>query len=177
MKIEFVERNYDIGERLKDIITKKVNKLDRYFGADAEARVVCKLENKTYKLELTIKNKGLLYRSEVTGENMYENIDLALPKIERQIIKQSEKRRDKFLKNAFDEKDFLFLEEKPAPEPKEIVKTKQYSLDPITIEDAKEFMEAIDHDFYVFLNAETNQFNIIYKRRDGELGLIEIDKA
>lgn len=173
MKIEFIERNYDISGRLKEIIEKKINKLDRYFGDGATARVVCKLENKTYKLELTIKNKGLLYRAEVTGENMYENIDLALPKIERQIIKQSAKRRDKFVSGAFDLPDFLFLEEKPIEKEKDIFKRKQFDLEPISVEDAKEFMEALDHKFYVFLNAETGRVNVMYERGDGELGLIE----
>ena len=173
MKIEFIERNYDIGNRLKELLTKKINKLDRYFGDDATARVVCKLENKTYKLELTITNKGLLYRSEVTGENMYENIDLALPKIERQIIKQADKRKDKFKTGAFDIPEFLFLDEKPEEKKSEIYKKKTFDLIPITVEDAKEFMEALDHKFYVFLNAETGLVNVLYTRGDGQLGLIE----
>ena len=173
MKIEFIEKNYDIGNRLKDLITKKIEKLDRYFGDNAVARVVCSLQNKTYKLELTVTNKGLLYRAEVTGENMYENIDFALPKIERQIIKQSQKRKDSFKSNAFDVSSFLFLEEEPKEEKKEIYKTKKFELDPITVEDAEMNLEAVDHDFYVFLNAETGKVNVLYRRKDGKLGLIE----
>ena len=173
MKIEFIEKNYDIGNRLKDIITKKIEKLDRYFGDNAVARVVCSLQNKTYKLELTVTNKGLLYRSEVTGENMYENIDFALPKIERQIVKQSQKRKDLFKANAFEIPSFLFLEDEPKEEKKEIYKTKKFELDPITVEDAEMNLEAVDHDFYVFLNAETGKVNVLYRRKDGKLGLIE----
>lgn len=173
MKIEFIEKNYDIGNRLKDLITKKIEKLDRYFGDNAVARVVCSLQNKTYKLELTVTNKGLLYRAEVTGENMYENIDFALPKIERQIIKQSQKRKDSFKSNAFEVPSFLFLEEEPKEEKKEIYKTKKFELDPITVEDAEMNLEAVDHDFYVFLNAETGKVNVLYRRKDGKLGLIE----
>ena len=173
MKIEFVERNYDIGNRLKNVIEKKIEKLDRYFGDDANVRVVCKVENRTKKLELTITNKGLLYRAEVTGDNMYENIDLALPKIERQILKHSDKRKDKFKTGAFDAPEFLFLEEKPVVEKKEIYKKKEFELTPITVEDAKEFMETLGHRFYVFLNAETGLVNVLYERGDGKLGLIE----
>ena len=172
MKFEFVERNYDIGDRLKDIIEKKVSKLERYFGTGATAKVVCKQENKTYKLELTIINKGLLYRAEVVGENMYENIDFALPKIERQIIKQYEKKRDIF-RNPIDYSDLAFLDEKPTFQIDEIIKKKSFDLVPITIEDAKYFMEAVDHQFYVFLNAETGKINVLYKRDEGKLGLIE----
>lgn len=173
MKIEFIEKNYDIGNRLKDLIQKKIDKLDRYFGSEALARVTCSFQNKTYKLELTVINKGLLYRAEVTGENMYENIDFALPKIERQIIRQGEKKKDYFKANAFDFADMLFLEEKPDKKAKEIYKKKTFNLEPITVEDAEYFLDAIDHDFYVFLNAETGKVNVLYKRKDSKLGLIE----
>ena len=173
MKIEFIEKNYDIGVKLKEIIEKKLSKLDRYFGNDAIAKVACKLENKTYKLEVTITNKGMLYRAEVVGENMYENIDFALPKIERQVIKQYEKRRDKFRNFVIDYNDLAFLDKKPEEINKEIIRKKTFELDPITVEDAKDFMEAVDHDFYVFLNAETGKINILYNRGDKKLGLIE----
>lgn len=172
MKIEFIERNYDIGARLKDIITKKIAKLERYFGDDAVAKVVCKLENKTYKLELTIYNKGLMFRSEVIGENMYENIDFALPKIERQVIKQYEKRRDSF-RNAVEVVDFAFIEEKPVVEKQEVIKKKSFTLEPRSVDDAMDEMEAIGHTFYVFLNAETGKINALYKRNENKFGLIE----
>ena len=83
MKIEIVERNYDVGVRLRALFEKKIEKLDRYFNDDAQAKVVCSKEGKRFKLELTIINKGNIYRSETYGENMYENIDIVLPKIEK----------------------------------------------------------------------------------------------
>lgn len=173
MKIDFVERNYDIGARLTTIILKKVNKLDRYFDDEAKARIVCKLENKTYKMELTITAKGQIYRAEVLGENMYENIDLILPKIEKQIIKQSNKKKDLFKKSAFDEENFLFLAEKPEYKTNDVFKKKSFELEPETLDDAKTQLENLEHDFYVFLNAETGKVNVLYKRRDEKLGLIE----
>ena len=173
MKLEFIERNYDIGARLTTIVTKKVNKLDRYFEDDAKARVVCKLENKTYKMELTITSNGQIFRAESIGENMYENIDAILPKIERQVIKQSSKKRDSFKKNAFDDDAYLFLDKKPEIKEKDVFKKKTFELEPETVEDAKYQLENLEHDFYVFLNAETGKVNVIYKRRDDKLGLIE----
>lgn len=173
MKIELIERNYDIGVRLKRIISEKLEKLDRYFEEDAIARVVCSLQNKTYKMELTVIAKKLIYRAEVVGENMYENIDNVLPKIERQIIKQSEKRKSHFKNSAFDFADYLYLETAPEKEEKkEIYKKKTFELDPMTVEEAELNLEAVEHDFYVFLNAETGKVNILYKRKDGKLGLI-----
>lgn len=173
MKIEFTEKNYEISDKLKDVITKKITKLEKYFGSDALARVICKQENKTFKLEVTVTNKGMLYRAEVVGENMYENIDFALPKIERQIVKQYEKKRDKFRNIALDYSDLLFLDKKPEEINKEIIKKKVFDLEPITIEDAKDYMEAVGHSFYVFLNAETGKVNILYNRNDNRLGIIE----
>lgn len=175
MKLEFIEKNYDIGARLATIISKKVGKLERYFEDDSKARIVCKLENKTYKMELTITSKGKIFRAEVSGENMYENIDDILPKIEKQIIRQSEKKKDLFKKAAFDQPDYLFLAEKPGEVQKDIYKRKKFVLEPELLEDAEIQLENLDHNFYVFLNAETGKVNVLYKRNDGKLGLIECE--
>lgn len=174
MKIDIVERNYDVGVRLQTLLEKKIEKLSRYFNNEAVARVVCALEGKRFKLELTISNKGNIYRSEAYGENMYENIDVVLPKIEKQIIKYASKNRDKLKKGSLDVVGYEYLEKEPEKEEeKKVYKHKVFDLDPITVEDAKEFLENIEHDFYVFLNAETGKVNILYNRKDGELGLIE----
>ncbi|MBE7082825.1 MAG: ribosome-associated translation inhibitor RaiA [Clostridiales bacterium] len=173
MKIEFVERNYDIGTKLQNIIQKKVDKLDRYFEDDAKARVVCSFQNKIYKLELTIFNKKRIFRAEVVGENMYESIDLAMPKIEKQIVKCAKRTRDLFRKTAFEVPEFEFLPEMPEDIEKRIYKTKEFELAPMAIEEAIENMAMVGHEFYVFLNEKSNRVNILYNRRDGELGVIE----
>ena len=173
MKIEIVERNYDVGVRLRALFEKKIEKLDRYFTDDAKAKVVCAKEGKRFKLELTISNKGNIYRSETYGENMYENIDIVLPKIEKQIIKYYTKNRDKLKKGALDVPKYEFLDKEPKEKTKNIYKKKTFNLDPLTLDDAKEFLENLEHDFFVFLNAETGKVNILYNRKDGELGLIE----
>lgn len=176
MKIAFVERKYKISNRFKDVLTEKLEKLNRYFGDDASARVVCSLENKVEKLEITITNKGLLYRSEVSGLNMYENIDLALPKLEKQIIRNREK-VTKSKRNA--PKDigvgFEFLDEMPELKLPEIYKKKVFDLDPIMVEEAKDAIERLGHTFYIFLNAETGKVNVIYRRNDNKYGLIEVN--
>ena len=133
------------------------------------------MENKNFKMELTITNKGQLYRAEVLGENMYENIDLILPKIEKQIIKQSERKRDLFKKTAFEQSDYLFLEEKPEIKQKDVYKKKSFDLVPETVQDAELQLDGLQHDFYAFLNAETGKVNILYKRKDDKLGLIELN--
>ena len=173
MKIEFLERNYKISNKLKNIITEKIERLSKYFGEDAKVKVLCSEQNKQKKLELTIVNKGVLYRSEVSSDEMYSNIDLALPKIERQIVRRKDK---KLAKNRVKEPlTFEFLTEEPEEKLPEIFKKKTFNLDPITVEDAKDFIERLGHEFFVFLNAETGKVNILYRRRDEKFGLIEVN--
>lgn len=172
MKIEINSKNYTISDKLKDIIEKKVGKLDKYFNDDAVAKVNCKMEGQLCKLELTVRSRGLFYRAEVSGDNMYENIDLALPKVERQIVKYGDKFFTRLKKDSLN-KDYLFFDEEPIFKPTEVVRKKSFELEPISVEDAKVFLETIGNNFYVFLNRETNNVNILYKRNDGNLGLIE----
>ena len=173
MKIEFLERNYKISNKLKNIITEKIERLSKYFGEDAKVKVLCSEQNKQKKLELTIVNKGVLYRREVSSDEMYSNIDLALPKIERQIVRRKDK---KLAKNRVKEPlAFEFLTEEPEEKLPDIFKKKTFNLDPITVEDAKDFIERLGHEFFVFLNAETGKVNILYRRRDEKFGLIEVN--
>jgi len=172
MKIEINSKNYNVSEKLKDIIEKKVGKLDKYFNDDAIAKVNCKTEGNLNKLELTVRSKGLFYRAEVSSDNMYENIDLALPKVERQIIKYGDKFFTRLKKDSLN-KDYLFFDEEPVIKKTEVVKKKSFELEPISVEDAKVFLDTIDNNFYIFLNRETGNVNVLYKRLDGNLGLIE----
>lgn len=173
MKIEILSRNYRANDRLKELIEDKISRLEKYFGNDAKAKVVCSEQNKIKKMEITITNKGLLYRSEVTSDNMYENIDLALPKIEKQIVRASEKLKDK-KKKTKEVPMFEFIDEIPAPLP-EVYKKKSFDLDPLTVEDAVDYMARLGHSFFIFLNAETGKVNVLYKRNDEKLGLIEVN--
>ena len=98
MKITYTSKNYDLTDKFKDILEKKLNKLEKYFDANAQVKVNCINQAKQDKLEITINCKGMFFRSEVLSDNMYNNIDLALPKIERQIVKQGSKLKSKFNK-------------------------------------------------------------------------------
>ncbi|MBO7526951.1 MAG: ribosome-associated translation inhibitor RaiA [Clostridia bacterium] len=173
MRIEFVERNYDIGNKLKTLIQKKIDKLDRYLDDEAKARVICSLQKNIYKMEITVSYKTRFFRAEVVGENMYDDIDVVLPKIERQIIKYSKKYKEIFKKSAFDSVKFEFLDELPEDKEKQIYKIKEFELSPMSIEEAIENMQMLEHSFYIFLNEKSNKVNVLYNRRDGELGVIE----
>lgn len=171
MKIKFVERNYKIADRFKEVMKAKLEKLKRYFGDDATVTVGCVKQNKQEKLEITVSNKGLLFRSEVMSDNMYDNIDLALPKLEKQIVRNREKKIDaKKKKNEFE-----FIYEMPEVKLPEVFKKKSFNLDPMSEDEAKDAIERLGHTFYIFLNAESGKVNVLYRRNDGKFGLIEVN--
>lgn len=179
MKLEIQEKDYKVSARLREIIEAKVNKLDRYFDNDASCKVLCKKVKNMYKMEVSVLSKKTYFRAEVSNnENMYANIDLALPKIERQIVKYKGKLNDRIKADAFAKEGFEFIEEDAVmgEEPmKSVVKTKQFELGaPITTEEAGVMLEMLDNQFFIYRNIETNQINIIYRRNDGNHGNIEI---
>ena len=179
MNIEFLCKNYDPSDKLKAIIDKKVQKLDKFFEDDTRIKVGLKKGNTRnsddlYTLELTILLDGVIMRAEVTSDNMYSNIDMAIPKLEKQIIRhhkkiesKSKKFRAKGLPVEIEEE---IIEEMPE---KTLVRSKCYTLLPMSIDDAIEELELIGHNFYVFLNKATNSINVLYVRNDGNYGLIE----
>lgn len=175
MEIKYVSKNYKISDKLKDIIEKKLQKLEKYFTKDTTIKVCCTEQNDICTLEVTINSAGLFIRSEVASDNMYNNIDLAMPKLERQIVKNNKKYKNKFAEKMIEDA-FEFLQEEPVFTSPKVVKKKTFELDPMTVEDAEAYMEAVGHNFYVFLNAETGEINVLYKRNDGNLGLIEAIK-
>ena len=154
-------------EKLKDIIEKKVEKLDKYFNDDAVAKVMCKMEGNTAKLELSVRSKGLFYRAEVSSDNMYDNIDLALPKVERQIIKYGDKFFTRLKKDSLSSQSFLFFDEMPVFKKPELVRKKTFELEPISVEEAEMFLDTTDNNFYIFLNRESGNVNVLYRRNDG----------
>lgn len=174
MKISYTAKNYNVSDKFKEILEKKLNKLEKYFDDDVIVKVNCIEQAKQNKLEVTINSKGMFFRSEVTSDNMYNNIDLALPKIEKQIVKQGSKFKTKLKKDAFLSNELMFAEQEEEKVLPKLVKTKTFELDPLTVEDAESYMEALDHNFYIFLNAETGNVNVIYKRNDKNYGLIEV---
>ena len=174
MEVTFIEKKYKVTPRFKEIVTSKLSRLDKYFDSPAVAKVFASTENKNEKIEVSLTVKGVMYRAEVKGNNNYENIDLALPKLEKQIVRNKQK-YGKGKKNMPFADSYEYLEEEPDLTLKEITKTKKFDLDPITTEEAKDASERLGHTFYVFLNAETGKVNIIYKRTDGRFGLIEVN--
>lgn len=172
MRIEFTCRNYNAADKLKDIVTRKIEKLDKFFEDDTKVKIVLKKTADREKMEITISVPGGLLRAEVSGGegDMYKNIDLAIPKLEKQILRHHDKMKSK----KFKLKDFDLAATETKEEPaRQVVREKSYVMVPMTVDDAIEEMELLGHDFFVFLNRETANVTVLYTRTDGNFGLIE----
>ena len=175
MNIEITSKNYTVKDYLKDLIDKKVSKLAKYFSNDASAKVFCKVVGQVYKMEITILDKCILYKAEIASDNMYENLDRVLAKMERQIVKTISKRNEKY-KKGVPQNELAFLESVPKYAPKKIVKRKHIDLVPLSDEDALVNFEMLDNDFFIYLNNHTHKVCVMYLRYDGNVGIIETDK-
>ena len=174
MQIEINSKNFNVSEKLEELIKQKVKKLERYFSDSADIKVVCRKEKERNIMELNIIDNGMTYRSEVVSDNMYDNIDLALPKIERQLYKHRDKVKSKLKAEAFIPQELLFAPEAiEAITKPNIARTKAFQVYPYTVEEAQERLENLDLQFFIFLNTKTNVVNVIYKRADGDYGVIE----
>ena len=176
MIIEFATKNYSSSERLQGLIAKKLERLDKFFEPDTKAKVMLKsvqqfAGQELFFLELTILADNALLRAEVSDKDMFATIDLAIPKLEKQIIKHRQKVAAKTKK--FKERAITVTDVNQAESHRNVVKSKTYVLTPMTVEDAIEEQELVGHNFFVFLNKATNGINILYKRNDGDYGLIE----
>jgi len=136
MKTNYVSKNYKISDRFKEILEKKLSKLEKYFNKNFDVKVNCIEQNDIQKLEISINADGMFFRSEVTGDNMFNNIDLALPKVERQIVKLCTKHKSKSTKEIASTLEFL--DAMPVEENIKLVKTKRFELEPMTLEDVYE---------------------------------------
>ena len=172
MKFIIVGKNIEVTEGLRAAVEDKIGKLEKYFTAETEAHVTLSVEKDRQKIEVTIPVKGNIIRSEQVSSDMYVSIDLVEEIIERQLKKYKNKLVDKkqgagFFRQEFVEKDYMDEEEV------QIIRTKKFDIKPMYPEDACVQMELLGHNFFVFCNAETDQVNVVYKRKGNTYGLIE----
>lgn len=171
MKIIIVGKNIEVTPGLKAAVEEKIGKLDKFFAADTEAHVTLSVEKDRQKIEVTIPVKGSIIRSEQVSTDMYISIDLVEEIIERQMKKYKSKLIAKEQGGGFLKEDFADIDAED--EEVKIVKTKRFGLKPMFPEDACVEMELLGHDFFVFRNAETDEVNVVYKRKGNTYGLIE----
>ncbi len=175
MKIKIFGKNIEVTEGIRNAVEDKLSKLDKYFAEETRVDVTLSVKRNEQKVEVTIPVKGNIIRAEEISEDMYASIDMAQETIERQLVKYKKKLIDKkkvyrddftpdFIDSDYDE------EEEDAIK---IVRTKSFGIKPMDAEEACVQMELLGHSFFVFLNAQTDEVNVVYKRKGGTYGLIE----
>lgn len=170
MKVVITGKNVKADEKLKELIKKKLGKLGKYFSDDIAANVMLTEERGRTKIETTIKAKGMIFRAEDTSGDFYTGIDNVVDKLSSQMSRF----KSKIQKKHRDSKEFSFSEWPEVEESKaSLVKTKKFQLEPMSSEEAMVQMELLHHKFFVFLNMETDSVNVVYKRNDGNYGLLE----
>lgn len=177
MKFTFTEKKMDSSEELRAYSIRKISKLERFFKTEADAYVTFSIERGRFLAEITIRNNGLYYRASELTNDMYASVDSGVAAIERQ-IRRNKTRLEKRLREGALEREVV-----PAYVPAEeeadefrIVRSKRFSIKPMSPEEAILQMNLLDHEFFVFKNMEADDaISVVYKRKQGGYGLISDD--
>lgn len=172
MNLVISGKNLDITEGLRSAVEDKIGKLERYFNDSTEVHVTMSTEKNRQKIEVTIPMKGSIIRAEEVSSDMYVSIDLVEEVIERQLRKYKNRLIDKAQNAAHLNQDFID-EEIFDEEEIEIIRSKRFAMKPMDPEEACVQMELLGHNFFVFRNSETEEVNVVYKRKGNTYGLIE----
>ena len=174
MKFIIIGKNIDVTPGLKQAVESKLGKLERYFTPDTEIHVTLSVQREHQKIEVTIPVKGGLIRSEQESTDMYVSIDLVEEVIERQLRKYKNKLIARHQEGGNCTQEFFENQDVVEDDGEiRIVRTKKFGIKPMFPEDACVQMELLGHDFFVFCNAQTDEVNVVYRRKDGSFGLIE----
>ena len=173
MNFTFTEKRMPVSEELREYSRKKINKLDKFFKTEADAYVTFDIERGKFLAEITIHSNGLYYRSSELTNDMYASVDSGVAAIERQIRRNKTRLRKKLREGAFEAPEAAVV---PVDEPDEefkIVRSKRFSIKPMSPEEAILQMNLLDHEFFVFKNMDEEEaMSVVYKRKEGGYGLI-----
>lgn len=172
MKFTIYGKNMHISEGLKDTLKKKFEKFDRYFAKETEVFATFSKEKNNCMLEVTIPINRTILRAEERSEDLAGCIEAVIDKLEGQLRKQKTKLQKRYA-NEMVNLDLDEVEDWEEDEQSKVVRTKKFAVKPMSVEEATLQMEMLGHSFFVFLNAETDDVNVVYMRKDGNYGLIE----
>ncbi len=166
-------KHVSVTQAMQEMAKKKLRKFEKFFKPDAEANVMFKVEKDRNIFEVSIYSGGTIIRAEECSSDMYTSMDLVVEKLERQIRKHKTRLGKKIHQDEMIPQNFDIREDIDEDTDYKIVKTKRFSIKPMDLEEAILQMNLLSHNFFVFINAETETVNVIYKRNDGGYGLIE----
>lgn len=174
MKFTFTEKRMGSSEELRAYAMRKVGKLDKYFKTEGEAYVTFSIERGRFLAEITIHNNGMFYRASELTNDMYASVDSGVAAIERQ-IRRNKTRLEKQLREGALEREVVpaFIEPEEPDEEFKIVRSKRFSIKPMSVEEAILQMNLLGHEFFIFKNMESDEaVSVVYKRKQGGYGLI-----
>lgn len=175
MDIIITGRKVNLRDNFKDMVRDKLSKFDRIFGESEKAYVTVTVESRYQRVEITIRHQNKVYRSESDTDDMNESLDNAINAIGRQIRKNKSRLQKQIRSEVID--DYIAhaaFDVSDAGENKiEIARTKKIPVKPLSVEEAILEMDLVGHQFYMFTNCETDEINVVYKRKDGKYGLLE----
>lgn len=170
MKIRIITKKFNLTDDVREWVEKKLKKLDKFFPEDTDATVAISTNKVGERIELTIYRSGSIFRSEIADKDYKCALDTAMENIERQIRKNRTRLEKKIhvKKELFAEPELVELEDAI-----NISKVKKFEMQPMSVEEAVLQMNLLQHSFYMFLNSESGQYNVVYKRSDDDYGIIE----
>lgn len=166
-------KNTNVTPSLKEKATRKLRKIEKFFEPDTECHLTFTVEKSRHIFEVTIIAKGFIIRAEETSNDMYMSIDMVIDKLERQIRKNKTKLGKRIHQEGVIPDNFQINEEIEEERSFKIMRSKRFAIKPMSVEEAILQMNLLGHNFFVFSNADTEEVNVVYKRKDGNYGLIE----
>lgn len=176
MKFTIIGRKIEVSEKVKDYVEKKLSKLEKFFKSESEARVVLGTIKDNEYIEASIYAGGMIYRAEVTDSDIFTATDKIVDVIERQIRKNKTRLEKRIKKDAALDDVLISGTNYTDGEDKsefEVVKTKRFTVKPMSVEEAILQMNLLGHSFFIFKNMDTEEMNIVYKRKDKKYAVIE----
>lgn len=171
MRLNINTRNLNASDNLYSTVEKKFEKLGKYFSDDIEAKIMLSQERGRQTIEATINARGFIFRAEETENDIYDAIDRVVEKLSTQMSRF----KGKIQKKNKGGKGVIFDAVPDYAEEEEIkvVKTKKFELEPMSVDEAIVQMELLQHTFFVFMNVETDNVCVVYRRKDNNYGLLE----
>jgi putative sigma-54 modulation protein len=173
MDISVTFRHLESTDALRDYAREKVSRIKKYVGTPADVAVVLSLEKHRHQAEITLNTNGITVNAKDVTEDMYAAIDLAVDKLERQVKKHKEKLKDHKPGERTARYNIVSSEPALPAQGERIIKTESIFIKPMSVDEAIMQIDVMNNDFLVFTNAQTQKVNVLYRRRDGNLGLIE----
>ena len=173
MKTNIYSRKVELGNEKKEMLIKKIDKLGKFFNDEASADIVVSEQKDKMIVEVTIRTHDMIYRAEERNEDLYNATDDIVDSITRQIRKNKTRLAKRLREGVSKEIDFFTDISEESDDEIKIVKTKTHQVKPMSAEEAVLQMNLLGHSFFIFKNAQTNTTDIVYRRKDGNYGLIE----